>query len=280
MKMSIRIVTDSTCDLPADLIQKYNITVIPMYIHVGSEAYRDGVDLSRDEFYRRLPDFKPTPITAVPSPEVFRQVYEGLAAQGATEILSIHISEKLSAVVNIASQAAQETSVIPVTVFDSRQISLGSGFEVLAAAQAAEEGRSVQEILSMLEEQISRTHVFAALDTLEFLRRSGRMSFALSFLGTLLKIKPFLKMYDGNPTAERIRTRNGAMQRLIELLNQSAPLEKVALLHSEAADRAEALLQQVKHLLPAGKIMIEEINPVLGAHLGPGVIGFACISAR
>ena len=106
------------------------------------------------------------------------------------------------------------------------------------------------------------------------------MSFALSFLGTLLKIKPFLKMYDGNPTAERIRTRNGAMKRLTELLSQVAPLEKVALLHSQAADRAEALLQQVKDLLPAGKIMIEEINPVLGTHLGPGVIGFACISAK
>ncbi len=278
--MAIRVVTDSTCDLPDELIKKHRITVIPMYINVGSQEYRDSIDLTRREFYERLPDFKPAPTTAAPSPDVFRQVYEGLAAEGATGILSIHISVKLSAVVNIAVQAAQDTSIVPVTVFDSRQLSLGTGFQVLAAAQAAEEGHSMQEILAMLKEQIARTHVFAALDTLEFLRRSGRMSFALSFLGTLLRIKPFLKMYDGNPTAERIRTRNGAVKRLVELLNQVAPLEKVALLHSQAADRAEALLGQVQHLLPAGKILVEEINPVLGAHLGPGVIGFACISEK
>lgn len=278
--MAIRVVTDSTCDLPDELIKKHRITVIPMYINVGSQEYQDGIDLTRREFYERLPDFKPAPTTAAPSPDVFRQVYEGLAAEGATGILSIHISVKLSAVVNIAVQAAQDTSIVPVTVFDSRQLSLGTGFQVLAAAQAAEEGHSMQEILAMLKEQIARTHVFAALDTLEFLRRSGRMSFALSFLGTLLRIKPFLKMYDGNPTAERIRTRNGAVKRLVELLNQVAPLEKVALLHSQAADRAEALLGQVQHLLPAGKILVEEINPVLGAHLGPGVIGFACISEK
>lgn len=174
----------------------------------------------------------------------------------------------------------QETAVLPVTVFDSRQLSLGTGFEVLTAAQAAEEGRSMQEILSMLEDQISRTHVFAALDTLEFLRRSGRMNFAISFLGTLLQVKPFLKMYNGNPTAERIRTRNAAVRRLVELLRETLPLEKVALLHSRAADRARALLQEVRHLLPEGDTMIQEITPVLGAHIGPGVIGFVCISKK
>ena len=130
----------------------------------------------------------------------------------------------------------------------------------------------------MLEDLILRIHVFAAIDTLEFLHRSGRMNFAISFLGTLLQIKPFMKMYDGNPTAERIRTRQGAVKRLIELLKESQPYEKVALLHSQATDRATALLQQVRHLLPTGDILIEEINPVLGAHIGPGVLGFVCIS--
>jgi DegV family protein with EDD domain len=276
--MSIRIVTDSTCDLPDDLIQKHGITVIPMFIHVGSQQYRDGIDMTRQEFYERLPQFKPAPTTAAPGPDVFRQTYERLAAEGATGILSIHVSVKLSATVNIAMQAAKETTAVPVTVFDSRQLSLGTGFEVLTAAQSAAEGRSMQEILSMLEDQIPRTHVFAALDTLEFLRRSGRMNFAISFLGTLLQIKPFMKMYDGNPTAERIRTRNGAVKRLIELLKEMGPLEKVALVHTRAEDRARALLQQVKHLLPDGNIMIEEITPVIGAHVGPGVIGFACVA--
>jgi DegV family protein with EDD domain len=276
--MTIRIVTDSTCDLPQEIIRQYGIAVVPLYIHAGGRAYQDGVDLSRREFYERLPSFQPSPTTAVPSPDVFRQVYEHLAAEGASEVLSIHISVKLSAMVEIAREAAKETTSIPVTVFDSRQLSLGMGFEVLTAAQAAVEGRSMREILGMLEEQIARTHVFAALDTLEFLRRSGRMNFAVAALGTLLKIKPFLKMYDGNPTAERVRTRTGAMKRLIELLFKFGPFEKAAILHSAAAERARELLDEVRNLLPAGEVWMEEINPVIGAHIGPGVIGFACIS--
>jgi DegV family protein with EDD domain len=278
--MSIRIVTDSTCDLPAELVRANNITVIPMYINVGSEAFRDGVDISRQEFYQRLPTFKHHPTTAAPSPGLFRQTYEQLAAEGATEILSIHIAVKLSAVVDMAAQAAKETSLIPVTVFDSRQLSMGTGFQVLAAAQAAAEGRSMAEIVSMLEMQITRTRTFAALDTLEFLRRSGRMNFALAFLGSLLHIKPFLKMYNGNPTAERVRTRGKAMNRLIALLQAAAPLEKAAVLHSNAADRAEELKQRVQHLLPPGELIFEEINPVLGAHIGPGVVGFSVISKK
>ena len=278
--MSIRIVTDSTCDLPQELIQKHHISVIPMYINVGVQAYRDGIDLSRQEFYTRLPDFKPAPTTAAPSPENFRQIYEQLAGEGATEILSIHISIKLSGVYEIAMQAAREMTIIPVTAFDSRQLSLGTGFQVLAAAQAAEAGCSMSEILVLLESQIVRTHAFAALDTLEFLRRSGRMNFAISFLGTLLQIKPFLKMYNGEPTAERTRTRKGAMKRLVELLEQASPLEKVALVHTQAVDRAKALLEEVRALLPAGEILVAEINPVLGAHIGPGVVGFVCISKQ
>jgi DegV family protein with EDD domain len=278
--MIIRIVTDSTCDLPTEVIRVNNITVIPMYINVGAEAFRDGIDLSRQEFYEQLPTYKHNPTTAAPSPRLFRQVYEQLATEGATEILSIHISGKLSAVLEMAARGAKETSLIPVTVFDSRQLSMGTGFQVLAAAQAAAEGRSMTEIVTMLEELIIRTHTFAALDTLEFLRRSGRMNFAMAFLGSLLHIKPFLKMYSGNPTAERVRTRGKAMHRLVELLEQAAPLEKVAVLHSNAADRAESLKKQVQHLLPAGQVIFEEINPVLGAHLGPGVVGFSVISKK
>jgi DegV family protein with EDD domain len=190
--MTIKIVTDSTCDLPSELIKMHNITVIPMFIIVGEQEYRDGIDLSRQEFYERLPQFHPSPTTAAPGPDIFRQVYERLASEGATEILSIHISIKLSGTVDISRQAARETSVVPVTVFDSRQLSLGTGFEVLTAAKAAAQGKSMLEIIEMLNDQISRTHVFAALDTLEFLRRSGRMNSAISRLGELLQIKPLL----------------------------------------------------------------------------------------
>ncbi len=275
--MTIRIVTDSTCDLPQEVILEYGINIIPLYIHAGGREYRDGVDLSRPEFFEKLPSFQPAATTAVPGPDVFRMEYERLAAEGATEILSIHISEKLSAMVNVAREAAKETTVVPVTVFDSRQLSLGMGFQVVAAAEAAAAGRTMPEILAMLEKQITRTHVFAALDTLEFMRRSGRMNFALATLGTLLQIKPLLKMYDGEPTAERVRTRGGAVKRLVELLLEFGPYEKAAILHSAAAERARELLEEIRNLLPAGEIWMEEINPVIGTHIGPGVIGFACI---
>jgi DegV family protein with EDD domain len=278
--MTIRIVTDSTCDLPTEIIEEYGIAVIPVLIHMGSQDYRDGIDLSRAQFYKQLPGLRPSPTTAAPGPQAFRQTYEQLAAEGATEILSIHISHKLSAVVDIARQAAQETTAVPVTVFDSGQLSLGTGFQVQSAAQAAKDGLTLSAILDLLNAQIARTHVFAALDTLEYMRRGGRMNVAVSALGELLQIKPILKMYQGNPTAERVRTRPHAVKRLKELLAERAPFERVALVHTDAQARAQALLEEVRGELPVGEIWMQEINPVLGAHIGPGVIGFVCVSSQ
>jgi len=262
--MAIQIVTDSTCDLPEAIVAEYGITVVPLYINFGDQSYLDGVELSRQEFYERLPDYESPPTTAAPGPEVYRQAYERLADEGATEVLSIHISISLSAVVDVARLGAKETEAVPVTVFDSRQLSLGTGFLVLSAAKAVAEGRSMEEIIPLLEEQVSRTHVFAALDTLEFLRRSGRMNRVMAGLGTVLQIKPLLRMYDGNPTAERVRTRERATQRLISLLSELVPLEQVALVHTHAPDRAEALQQRVQHLLPEGEIPSVDITPVIG----------------
>jgi DegV family protein with EDD domain len=278
--MTIRIVTDSTCDLPPEVIKEEGIAVIPILIHVGSQEYRDGIDLTRDKFYRQLPGLRPPPTTAAPGHQAFRQTYEQLAAEGATEILSIHIAHRLSAVVDIAQQAAQETAAAPVTVFDSRQLSLGTGFEVQTAARAAKQGLTMNAILDVLNMQIARTHVFAALDTLEYMRRGGRMNGAITALGDLLQIKPILKMYEGHPTAERVRTRAHALKRLKELLAECAPFEKVALVHTDAQERAQALLEEVRGGFPEGEIWTQEINPVLGAHIGPGVIGFACISSQ
>ena len=279
--MTIRIVTDSSCDLPARVIARFGICVVPLYINVGSQSYLDGVDMTRDEFYKKLPTtFPEQPTTAVPSPQKFRAMYDALADEGASAVLSIHISSSLSAIVNVAQVAARETTSVPVTVFDSRQLSLGTGFLVETAAKLAQSGSTVSNILAALTEQIRRTHVFAALDTLQFLRRSGRMNSVVSTIGELLQIKPFLKMYDGNASAERVRTRNHAMKRLVELIHEYSPYEKVALLHSDAAERAKGLLQEVKDFLPDGEIWFEQINPVLGAHIGPGVVGFACVSKR
>lgn len=276
--MSVRVITDSTCDLPPGIISKLGIRVLPLHIHVGNHDYLDGIEMGREEFYQKLPTFVEYPTTAVPSPQKFRALYDDLADEGASEVLSIHISTKLSAVIDVARIAAMETTSVPVTVFDSRQLSLGTGFLVQTAAELALTGHSIKEILPVLEEQITRTHVWAVLDTLQFLRRSGRMNGMLSTIGDLLQIKPILNMYDGSPGVERVRTHKKAINRLVDLLKTYHPFEKVAFLHSGALDQANTLLDEVRQLLPNSEIWIEVINPVLGAHIGPGTVGFACVT--
>jgi DegV family protein with EDD domain len=279
--MSIKIVTDSTCDLPEALIQQYDITVVPMYINFGENSYLDGVEITRDEFYRRLPSSDPLPTTATPGADNFTAAYEQLAQAGATEILSIHISVSLSAVVDVAHLAAETFEAAKVTVFDSQQLSLGTGFLVLAAAEAAAQGMSMDEIIAMLEEQTARTYVFAALDTLEFLRRSGRMNGFVAGIGSLLKIKPLLTMNKGQPGAEQVRTRERAIQRLIQMVKEVGPLEKLALVHTNAAEAAESLRQRALDLFPEHILPLSvDVTPVLGTHLGPGVVGFACLASR
>jgi DegV family protein with EDD domain len=276
--MPVRIVTDSTCDLPTETIARYGIYVAPLYINVGEQGYLDGIDITREEFYKKLPTFPVHPTTAVPSPQKFRALYDALADEGATEVLSIHISIALSAVVDVARVAAQETSSVPVTVFDSRQLSLGTGFLVETAAKMAEAGGTVSEILAVLDEQIKRSHVFAALDTLEFLKRSGRMNKYLAGFGTLLQIKPILTMFDGKPGTERVRTRERATKRLLEMLQGVGALERLAIVHTHAPERVAELRTLAAHLLPLENILVAEITPVIGTHIGPGAFGFAVVS--
>jgi DegV family protein with EDD domain len=278
--MTVRIVTDSTCDLPAETIARYRIQVIPLYINIGSQGYLDGIDISREEFYTRLPSLSTHASTAVPSVERFVSAYNSLADEGASEVLSIHISTALSGVVNVARVAAQETTSTNITVFDSRQLSLGTGFLVETAAEMAAAGSSVGEILPALNDQVQRSRVFAALDTVEFLKRSGRMNKYLAGLAALLQIKPILTMHDGKPGSERIRTRDRALKRVVEMLAAAGPLERVAIVHTHASSEALAELRSMAaHLLPPGPILTEDITPVIGAHIGPGAVGFAVVQA-
>jgi len=278
--MNVRIVTDSTCDLPEEVVSKYNITVIPLHINQGEKSYLDGIELTREEFYARLPDYKPAPTTATPSPETFRLKFEQLAEEGAQTILSIHISESLSATINSARVAAEQFKHIPVTVLDSTQLSLGLGFIVEKAAQMSELGHKMDEIVINLQELMKRTYVFASLKTLEYLRRSGRMHFALARLGEILQIKPLLHMNQGHPTAHRTRTQSRATERLMEWLRENAPYEKLAVVHAGVQAEAEAMRERVKEFLPESDIPVVQITPVLGAHLGVGALGFACVSAK
>ncbi len=278
--MAVRIVTDSTCDLPAEFIARYGISVVPLYINVGDQGFLDGIDMKRDEFYTRLPSFSTHPTTAVPSPQKFYAIYQALADEGASEILSIHISAALSGVVDVARSAAQETTAVLVTVLDSQQLSLGTGFLVETAAKMAVEGSSAAEIVAALDDQIQRIHVFAALDTLEFLRRSGRMNKYMAGIAAWLQIKPIMTMHNGKPGSERVRTRDRAMKRLVEMLAGVGALERAAIVHTHALPgRIAELRALAAGLLPQRDILSAEITPVIGAHIGPGAVGFAVVAA-
>jgi DegV family protein with EDD domain len=279
--MSIRIVTDSNCDLPQGMIDEFGITVVPMYINIGAESYLDGVTMSRQEFYEGLAHFDSHPMTSVPGPGTFVETFEGLAAEGATEILAIHVAGSLSAMVNSARLAAEEWNRLPVTVFDSGNLTLGTGLQVMAAARATAEGRTVAEIVTLLKDQSERTYCFAALDTVEFLRRSGRLTRFQSSLASVLRIKPLLKMNNGEFEMERVRTRKAALARVIELLSGLGPLEELALVHTHAPDEAEALGREARYLAPKGMMSLSaEVTPVIGTHIGPGAVGFVAVKAR
>ena len=276
--MNTFIVTDSTCDLPIETIERYDIEVAPLHINMGTEKFFDGVNITKEEFYSRLPDYDPAPSTAAPGTALFIKHFEKLVEKGAKEILSIHISESLSLTVNSARLAAKEFTKIPVTVLDSTQLSLGMGFLVERAAQMAKAGEKAEEIVSKLREIMPRAYVFAALDTLEYLRRSGRMHIAVARFGELLRLKPLVFMNGGKPDAHRVRTRQKAMERLFSWLDQHGPFEQLAIVHAGVQERAEALREEARIYFPDGEIIIQQITPVLGTNLGIGALGFAGIT--
>jgi DegV family protein with EDD domain len=276
--MKIAIVTDSTCDLDPEVVQRYGIEIVPLFIQMGEERLIDGVNITKDEFYTRLPDYDPAPSTATPGPEIFIKRFEELVDKGVQAILSIHISEALSATINSARTAAKEFTRIPVTVLDSGQLSLGLGFLVEKAAQMAQAGQKLEEILDTLKNMMPRTYVFAALDTLEYLRRSGRMHIAVARFGEILRLKPLLHMNQGKPVAHRVRTTRRALDRLFEWLDSYGPYQQLAVLHAGVETRAEDLRQKVLKYLPDAEIAIHQITPVLGSHLGVGALGFAVVS--
>ncbi len=276
--MTTKIVTDSTCDLPQDIIQKYDITVLPLYINIGDEGFLDGVEITRKEFYTNLPDYKIHPTTATPGLGKFSQTYQALAESGASEILSIHISESLSATVAVARQAARLFRQIPVTVHDSLQLSMGTGFQVELAGRLAAEGKSSDEILAALAQIIPRSFATARLDTLDYMRRSGRLNRIMAGIGSILQLKPILTMKLGQPRSERVRTKEKAEARLIQMLEEFQPIERFALVHTNAPQEAEAFHAKITHLIPPGEVISMNITPVIGAHIGPGAVGFAIIA--
>ncbi|MGC9356896.1 MAG: DegV family protein [Anaerolineae bacterium] len=279
--MTLRIVTDSTCDLPPSLINKHRITVIPVYINVGEESYKDGIDLSREEFYARLPNYPEQPKTASPSASAFKSVYEQLTEEGATAILSIHVAASLSGILNAARLGAQTAEAASVVTFDSGQFSLGLGYQVLEAVRWAQEGLDLTQILERLKDQRRRTYMYAVVDTFEYLRRSGRVSRIQASIGELLRIKPLLTMYNGEASADRVRTRRRAIEHIVAQTEALAPLEKLGFYYTDDPSLAEQLKQRIQHLHPPDEeIYTMRITSAVGAHVGLGGVGLACVTGR
>jgi DegV family protein with EDD domain len=278
--MTVRIVTDSTSDLPTEIAAELGITVIPDYINAGGRGYLDGVDLSRQQFYEQLPVWTTPPTTSAPGEETFSACYERLVHEGASAIISMHPLDKLSNLANVARLGAAHISAVPVQVVPGNFFSLAGGFVAMAAARAANAGCSLSEVLKIIEDKAARIHIFAGLDTLEFLRRSGRVSHFGAILGTWLKIFPILKLHLDVIDMEPVRTKARVMGRLLQLVEELGPLEELGLVHTHAPERLAQLREQASPLFPPGKAILSvDITPVIGTHIGPGAVGLVAVKA-
>ncbi len=275
----IKIVTDSTCDLPLDLVRQHDIHVIPTAITMEGRSYRDGVDISRTEFYQRLPRLKSQPTTSAASVEEYEQTYRELSG---AEIVSIHIGAGLSGVLNAARSGA-EASGVRVTLVDSENVSMALGWQVIAAAETAAAGGSLQDILDVVTSIQKRVKLFALLDTLEYLRRGGRASAVITAFGYLLQIKPLIEVTKSKVTPiARPRTHAGGMDKIVEVIEKLAPLERLAVIHADNLAAAQALAERVKHCLAPGAkspLILTDATVVVGTHAGPGAVGAAIVPA-
>ena len=276
--MKLGIVTDSTSDLPRPIVEQYELEVIPALVVIDGTEYTDGIGITREEFYRRLPALRTPPTTAAPSIGEFYTRYDSLLARGCDHVLSIHAAHQLTTIINTARQAAQEFSD-RVTCVDSASLSLGIGFQVLAAAEAADLGLAAA--LNAVESVRQRLRVFAALDTMDNLRRSGRVPGAVTFLGGMLHIKPLIELANGDvKPVGALRTTKQANERMLDLLLQEGELERLAILHTGAEARAREFLNMVMEKairsMPRDILMVN-VTPTIGTHVGPNGLGFASV---
>jgi DegV family protein with EDD domain len=271
------IVTDSTADVPLDTAESLNISVIPAVLTLDGETYVDGLDISRAEFYQRMPDLRTPPTTAVPSVLVFEETYQRLIESGVERILSIHLSSNLSGMVNTAKQAARKFGG-RVKVFDSGTLTLGTGFQAIEAAQTVMKGLGFNQVVNTARRFREKAYVIALIDRLEFMRRSGRVNWLRANIGDLLQIKQLVEVKDGLvKSLARTRSFAKAFDKLISIASTWINIKRLAVLHSGAPERAEELAEQVVNLCP-NPLMIVDVTTVIGVHVGPGCVGLAVLS--
>jgi DegV family protein with EDD domain len=276
----IRIVTDSACDLPQGVADELGIEIVPLTIRIDGKEYVDRRDLSVAEFWAKCAASPTLPETAAPSPGQFEQVYRKLHADGATGIVTISLSGALSATMQSAELAARAVAdVVPVTVVDSRSVTVGLGAIVVSAARLAAEGGSQDDVLARARDLADRTRVWGALDTLDNLKKGGRIGGAKALLASALAIKPIVEVRDGKvEQGGKQRTRGKALAFLVDKVAAAGDLDELYVMHADCRDVDQFVEMLRPHL--KGRITIGDIGPVVGSHTGPGTIGVAFFTAR
>ncbi len=275
--MPVRIVTDSACDLPEAACTELGVEVVPLTIRFGEREYVDRVELSTEAFWRELQASSALPETAAPSVGAFEETFRRLGDEGADGIVCINLSGRLSATMQSAQVAAKALDgEIPIEVIDSESASMGIGNLVMYAARHAASGATVDEIVREIEDRRARQHVFATVDTLEYLRKGGRIGGAQAMLGSMLSIKPVIEVRDGvvEPAA-KVRTRSKALRYLVDQI-PDGKVEAISVLHAMAPDLDE-FLAMMEPKVPDAEVVVGTIGPVIGVHTGPRVIGIAFV---
>lgn len=270
----VKVVTDSTADIPVAIVRELDITVVPQKVTIGNDTFLDGVNLKTDEFFSRLSQTGLMPMTSDPGPAVMEETYRQLA-QTTDSILSIHISSKLSRTYHSALAAKEKlTDRCRILVVDSTLTTMALGFIVIAAAQTALQGASLNEVARRARGMIPQTHLLFFVDTMEYLQRGGRVGKATTLLGTMLNVKPLLRLEDGEIfPLEKVRTRAKALERLYEFVADFPRIEQLAILYSTTPNEAQSLAKRIDPLFPKEKILITTYGATLAAHTGPGALG-------
>jgi DegV family protein with EDD domain len=269
----IRIVTDSACDLPPARCAELDVSVVPLTIRFGDDEFVDRVELTTEQFWTKLAASSTLPETAAPSVGAFEECFRGLADDGAEGIVCINLSSRMSATMQSAQVASKALDgLCPIEIIDSKSASMGVGRLVMRAAHLAAQGADLDTIRSDIESARDRSHLLASVDTLEYLRKGGRIGGAQAFLGSVLSIKPIIAVHDGVvEAAGKVRTRSKALRFLVDRLKEN-PVEDLAVMHAQAPDLDE-FLDMLDPIASRDDIVIGEIGPVVGVHSGPGVMG-------
>jgi DegV family protein with EDD domain len=276
----VRVVTDSACDLSDELLAELGIGLVPLRIRFGSEELVDRTELSTKEFWSRCASFDGLPETSAPSPGQFQAAFEAMAEEGATGVACVNLSSRMSATIEAARQAARALEgSLPVRVVDSLSVTLGEGLVAIEAAQRAGRGGDLDSVVAAAEQVVGRLKVFGAIDTLENLKKGGRIGGAQALLGSLLSIKPVIQVTNGLVEQEsKQRTRGRSLRYLAEKVRDAGPIARLAAFSADAHDMDE-FLDMLQGVHPTEKALLGDVGPVIGSHAGPGAIGVAWIPA-